>query len=69
MSSCPDCERRGRVSAAKLFDRPRWRTMEQLRLAIVTLIERTYLRRRRQRGLGRLTPIELEAVHEVALAA
>ena len=47
----------------------RWRTREELRLAIVNWIERTYHRRRRQRGLGKLTPIEFEAVHEVAHAA
>ncbi len=47
----------------------RWTTREELRLAIVTWIEATYHRRRRQRGLGKLTPIEFEAVHEVAHAA
>ena len=52
-----------------VFDRHRWRTREELRLAVVTWIERTYHRRRRQRRLGRLTPIEFEAVHEVAHAA
>ena len=41
-----------------VLDRQRWSTREQLRLAIITWIERTYHRRRRQRGLGRLTPIE-----------
>jgi putative transposase len=51
------------------LDRRRWTTREELRLAIVFWIERTYHRRRRQRGLGRLTPIEFEAVHEVAHAA
>ena len=34
----------------------RWDTRDQLRLAIVTWIERTY-HRRRQRALGKLTPI------------
>ena len=47
----------------------RWRTREELRLAIVIWIEATYHRRRRQRGLGKLTPIEFETVHEVAHAA
>jgi putative transposase len=47
----------------------RWRTREELRLAIVVWIEATYHRRRRQRGLGKLTPIEFETVHEVAHAA
>ncbi|MBF6216431.1 IS3 family transposase, partial [Nocardia puris] len=35
---------------------------EQLRIAIVTWIERTYHRRRRQARLGRLTPIEFETI-------
>jgi len=35
---------------------------EGLRIAIVTWIERTYHRRRRQPGLGRLTPIEYETI-------
>jgi len=41
-----------------VLDRQRWATRDQLRLAIVTWIERTYHRRRRQRRLGRLTPVE-----------
>ncbi|OAN27781.1 integrase [Mycolicibacterium iranicum] len=45
-----------------VLDRRRWRTREELRIAIVTWIERTYHRRRRQSGLGRLTPIEFEAI-------
>jgi putative transposase len=52
-----------------VLDRRRWSSREELRLAIITWIERTYHRRRRQRGLGKLTPIEFEAVHEVAHAA
>ena len=52
-----------------VFDRQRWQTREELRLAVVVWIERTYHRRRRQRALGKLTPIEFEAVHEVAYAA
>ena len=39
-----------------------WATREELRIAIVTWIERTYHRRRRQDALGRLTPIEFEAI-------
>ena len=35
---------------------------DDLRLAIVTWIERTYHRRRRQTRLGRLTPIEFETI-------
>lgn len=52
-----------------VLDRKRWQAREELRLAIVTWIERTYHRRRRQRALGKLTPIEFEVVHEVAHAA
>ncbi|WP_239088568.1 IS3 family transposase, partial [Planosporangium mesophilum] len=49
-----------------VLDRQRWRTREDLRLAIVTWIERTYHRRRRQRRLGRLTPIEFETINRHA---
>ena len=52
-----------------VLDRQRWRTREDLRLAIVTWIERTYHRRRRQRRLGRLTPIEFETINRHATAA
>jgi transposase InsO family protein len=45
-----------------VLDRRGWDTREQLRIAIVTWIERTYHRRRQQVSLGRLTPIELEAI-------
>jgi len=37
-----------------------WRTREELHEAIVFWIEHTYNRRRRQRGLGKLTPVEFE---------
>jgi len=52
-----------------VLDRRRWHTREQLRLAIVTWIERTYHLRRRQRRLGRLTPIEYETINMAATAA
>lgn len=52
-----------------VFNRTRWQTREELRLAIVVWIEGTYHRRRRQRALGKLTPVEFEAVNEVAYAA
>ncbi|MGV0869106.1 IS3 family transposase [Corynebacterium kalidii] len=54
-----------------VLDRRSWITREQLRIAIVTWIERTYHHRRRQARLGRLTPIEFEAImtKDVALAA
>lgn len=44
---------------------------EELRIAAVTWIERTYHRKRRQARLGRLTPIEFEAItnNDLALAA
>ena len=37
-----------------------WRTRAELRYEIVHWIEHTYNRRRRQRGLGKLTPVEFE---------
>lgn len=52
-----------------VLDRRRWATRQEPRLAIVEWIERTYHRRRRQRGLGKLTPIEFETVFEVVHAA
>ena len=52
-----------------VLDRQRWATRDQLRLAITIWIERTYHRRRRQDGLGRLTPVEFEALHSTAHAA
>ena len=45
-----------------VLDRKTWETREELRIAIVTWIERTYHRRRRQVALGRLTPIEYETI-------
>lgn len=45
-----------------VIDRRNWSTREELRLAIVTWIERTYHRRSRQAALGRLTPVESETV-------
>ena len=54
-----------------VLDRRSWTTRDQLRIAMVTWIERTYHRRRRQARLGRLTPIEFETIMNttVALAA
>ena len=43
-----------------VLDRRSWQTRDELRIEIVTWIERTYHRRRRQARLGRLTPIEFE---------
>jgi putative transposase len=45
-----------------VLNRQTWDTREQLRIAIITWIERTYHRRRRQKTLGRLTPIEYETI-------
>jgi hypothetical protein len=45
-----------------VLNRRRWATRAELRIAIVTWIERTYHRRRRQIVLGRLTPIEYETI-------
>lgn len=45
-----------------VLDRQRWTSRDELRIAIVTWIERTYHRRRRQAALGRLTPIEFETI-------
>ena len=52
-----------------VLNKKRWSTRQELRLEIVTWIERTYHRRRRQRGLGRLTPIEFEMIEPAAHAA
>lgn len=47
----------------------RWQTHPELRLAIVSWIETKYDRRRRQRALGKLTPVEFEMIHKAARAA
>jgi putative transposase len=51
-----------------VLDRRPWATRQDLRTAIVTWIERTYHRRRRQLRLGRLTPIEFEITMKPAAA-
>ena len=51
-----------------VLDRQRRATREDLRLAMVIWMERTCYRRRRQRRLFKLTPIEFETLH-VALKA
>ena len=45
-----------------VLNRRRWETRDELRIAIATWIECTYHRRRRQVALGRLTPVEFEAI-------
>lgn len=54
-----------------VLNRRSWATRGELRIAIVTWIERTYHRRRGQARLGRLTPIEFETIMKtnVVLAA
>lgn len=54
-----------------VLDRGRWATRDKLRAGLITWIERTYHRRRRQDRLSRLTPIEYELImdHTPAHAA
>jgi putative transposase len=52
-----------------VLNRQRWQTREELRLAIVIWIEKTYHRRRRQDALGRMTPIEYDPITQAAHAA
>jgi transposase InsO family protein len=52
-----------------VLNRRRWATRGELRLAMVSWIERTYHRRRRQDSLGRLTPVEFEILASAAHAA
>jgi transposase InsO family protein len=52
-----------------VLDKKRWTTRQELRLEIVTWIESSYHRRRRQRALGRLTPLEFEMIKPTAHAA
>ena len=52
-----------------VLDRRRWGTRDELHDAIVQWIERTYNRRRRQRGLGKLTPVEYEHAFTTQAAA
>ena len=52
-----------------VLDTRRWPTRQQLRLPIVVWIETTYNRRRRQRALRRLTPVEFETIYATAAAA
>jgi putative transposase len=53
-----------------VLNRKKWVRREELRITIIMWIERTYHRRGRQRGLGKLTPIEFETIYtQVAPAA
>jgi putative transposase len=47
-----------------VLDRQSWATRDQLHNEIVYWIEHTYNRRRRQRALGRLTPVEYELAYD-----
>jgi putative transposase len=49
-----------------VLDTRRWKTSEELRLAIVVWIETKDNRRRRQRALGKLTPVEFEMIYTAA---
>lgn len=51
-----------------VLNRRRWDSFQNLRLVIVSWIEATYHRRRRQARLGRLTPLEFEVVHATQAA-
>jgi len=52
-----------------VLDRQRWSTRDELHLAIVTWIEAKYHRKRRQRALGKFTPVEFEELHRLLEAA
>lgn len=49
-----------------VLDRQVWDTRQQLRLAIVAWNEGRYHRKRRQRTLGKLTPVEFEIIMDPA---
>ncbi len=52
-----------------VLDRRRWRTRDELHDAVLHWIEHTYNNRRRQRGLGKLTPVEYELAFTSQAAA
>ena len=52
-----------------VLDSQVWSSRDELAVAVITWIERTYNRRRRQRALGKMTPAEFEAVHYPLAAA
>jgi transposase InsO family protein len=49
-----------------VLDRQGWESRQELRLAIISWIEGKYHRKRRQRALGKLTPIEYEVIMQPA---
>ena len=52
-----------------VLNRKRWSAREELPLMIVLWIEVTYNRRRRQRVLGCLTPLEFETIDQQSQVA
>ena len=52
-----------------VLDRRRWRTRDELHEAVVVWTEHTDNRRRRQRALGKLTPVEYELAFTAQAAA
>ena len=52
-----------------VLDSTSWDSRDELHRAIVHWIERSSHRRRRQRGLGTLTPIEYETIYNVETVA
>jgi putative transposase len=50
-----------------VLDRHRWATRDDLTYAVLFWIEHTYNRRRRQRALGKLTPVEFELAFDAML--
>ena len=67
-TSCNSLESSFSLLQKNVLNGRSWATQEELSFAIVTWIERTYRRRRRQVRLGRLTPIEFEAIMNTAAA-
>jgi transposase InsO family protein len=47
-----------------VLDSKKWEAQEELQIAIATWIEGTYRRRRRKPSLGKMTPVEYEAIHD-----
>ena len=45
-----------------------WASREELTIAVITWIERRYHQRRRQKHLGRLTPLEYETINKKAVS-
>lgn len=54
------------LAQKNVLDRRFWATRSELSAAITRWIERTYHRKRHQRALGKLTPIEYEIIMEPA---